>query len=224
MHALDVAGLRSHRVRRLSESFGYRLSVRCPREQLRNIAEGLYAMVDLSRDSIINVIHNGIKHSIRVLLENRCFGAAVILLYSGIDTMAYLDIPAGQEDVTRTDFVRWAERYIRFPCAEQLTGLELYGARCGMLHSYSVASNLSRQGRCRQIGYMDKSVPEVRSNPAVATDLVLVSVPGLAEAFFDGVDTFLIDVFSDIKKAPIVEERLRKLVHRVPINRQDSDN
>ena len=138
--------------------------------------------------------------------------------------MAYLDMPAGQEDVTRTDFVRWVERYIRFPCAEQLTGLELYGARCGMLHSYSVASNLSRQGKCRQIGYMGKSVPEVRSNPAVSTDLVLVSVPGLAQAFFDGVDTFLIALFSDTKKALIAGERLRKLVHHLPINRQGSDN
>ena len=174
-------------------------------------------MVDLSRDSIINVIHNGIKQSIRVLLENRCFGAAVILIYSGIDTMAYLDMPASQEDVTRTDFVRWAERYIRFPCTEQLTGLDLYGARCGMLHSYSVASNLSRQGKCRQIAYMDKSVPEVRSNPAVATDLVLVSVPGLAQAFFDGIDAFLIELFSDTKKAPIAEERFQKLVHHLPI-------
>jgi hypothetical protein len=43
-------------------------------------------MVDFSRDSIINVIHNGIKQSIRVLLDHRCFGAAIILIYSGIST------------------------------------------------------------------------------------------------------------------------------------------
>jgi len=141
-----------------------------------------------------------------------------------MDTMAYLDMPSDQQDVKKTDFVRWAERYIRFPSPEQLTGLELYGARCAMLHRYSVASRLSREGQCRQIAYMDKSVPEVRSNPAISTDLVLVSVPGLAQAFFDGVDTFLIDLFSDIKKAPIAEERLRKLVHDLPIDRQGSND
>lgn len=73
-----------------------------------------------------------------------------------------------------------------------------------------------------EVRYMNKSVPEIRSTPTV-TDLVLVSVPGLAQAFFDGIDAFLIDLFSDTTKAPIAEERLRKLVHRIPVDRQGSD-
>lgn len=47
------------------------------------------------------------------------------------------------------------------------------------------------------LGYMSKSVPEVRFNPNVTSDLVLVSVPALAEAFFAGVDKFLVHVFAD---------------------------
>ena len=181
-------------------------------------------MADLNHDPIVNVIHNQIKQSIRVLLDNRRFGAAVILIYSGIDTMAYLSMPAGQEDVTQTDFVRWAERYIHFPCKEQLTGLDLYGARCGMLHNYGVVSRLSRQGKCRQIGYLGKSKPEVIFNPSASTDLVLVSVSGLAQAFFDGIDAFLINLFSDTQQAPIAEERFRKLLHRFPRTAQGGDD
>ena len=151
-----------------------------------------------------------------VLLEKRCFGPAVILIYSGMDAMAFLGMPANQQDVTRDDFIAWAEKYIHFPCDEQLTGLDLYGARCSMLHTYSMASKLSREGKCRMVGYMNKSVPEVRYNPRVDKDLVMVSVIGLAEAFFRGVDRFIIDVFGDPMRAPLARGRLRKLVHRLP--------
>lgn len=85
-------------------------------------------MTDLSKDPLINAVHNGIKRGIRVALENDCLGSAVILILSGIDAMAYIAMSASQDDVTRGDFVRWAEKYITFPCSEQLTGLDLYGA------------------------------------------------------------------------------------------------
>lgn len=181
------------------------------------------SVTDLSEDPIINAIHNGIKRGIRVALENNCLDSAVILILSGIDAMAYISMPAGQGDVTRNDFVRWAEQYIRFPCSEQLTGLDLYGARCAMLHSYSTASKLSREGKCRQIGYTDKSVPEVHFAPNVSNSLVLVSVPALAEAFFAGVDKFLVHVFADKKKAPIAEQRLMKLVQAIPLKKENAD-
>ena len=56
-------------------------------------------MPDLSQDLVINVVHNQIKKSIRLLLDERCFGAAVLLILSGVDTMAYLGMPASQSDV-----------------------------------------------------------------------------------------------------------------------------
>ena len=177
-------------------------------------------MTELSRDPIINAIQNGIKAGIRVTLERDCLGSAVILIFSGIDAMAYLEMPAGQDDVTRNDFVRWTERYIKFPCKDQLTGLDLYGARCAMLHNYGIASDLSRKGKCRQVGYMDKSVPEVRYEPNVSRDLVLVSVRALADAFFSGVDKFLVDLFLDKKKAPVAEQRLEKLVQAIPFKQE----
>jgi len=86
-----------------------------------------------------------------------------------------------------------------------------------MLHNYSAFSRMSREGECRNIGYMDQSVPEVRYNPKVSESLVLVSVPALAEAFSRGIDQFLIDLFSDNKKAQVAEERFKKLVHTFPV-------
>jgi hypothetical protein len=60
-----------------------------------------------------------------VTLKNRCFGAAVILIYSGIDAMAFLAMPQSQEDF---DFIAWTDRYIRFSCKKELSGTEVYGA------------------------------------------------------------------------------------------------
>jgi hypothetical protein len=173
-------------------------------------------MSDVPKESISNVIHAGIKQGIEVLLEQKCYSSAVILIYAGIDAMAFLSLPEDQQDVTRADFIRWAEQSIYFPCQEQLTGLDLYGARCGMRHNYSVMSRLSREGKCREIGYVDQSDPEVIYNPQTAQDLVMVSITGLAAAFFKGVDRFIIDVFGDPVRASLAWKRLSHLVHYVP--------
>lgn len=178
-------------------------------------------MVDLSRDPIINVVYNGIKKGICVALDNECYAAAVILTYSGIDTMAYLSMPSNQEDVTKGDFIAWAEKYINFPGKEQLTGLEIYGARCGMLHTYSVFSKLSREGKCRVMGYMDKKPgPPVMYKPKISKDLVMISIKALTDAFFNGVDKFLVDLFADKQKGKVAEERFKKLVHTIPFQPQ----
>jgi hypothetical protein len=175
--------------------------------------------VKMERDPITKAIYGGIKKGIQVAVENNCYASAVILILSGIDSMAFLNMPASQTDVTRTDFIEWAERYIKFPCSEQLTGPDLYGARCAMLHSYGVVSKMSREGMCRMVGYMSESVPEIRYNPAVNKNLVLVSVPAFAEAFYKGIDHFLVNLFSNKEKAIVAEDRLKWLVQEIPVNK-----
>lgn len=174
-------------------------------------------MTDLTRDPIVNTVQNGIKRGIRVALENECLASAVLLTLSGMDAMAFVGMPAGQDDVTRSDFIAWADRYIHFPCKEQLSGMDLYGARCGALHSFGSASRLSREGKCRQVGYMSRCTPEVVFRPAVSAELVLVSVPALADAFFTGVDRYLVDLFSDTKRAALAEERFQLLFQSHPV-------
>lgn len=139
--------------------------------------------------------------------------------------MAFLDMPAGQKDVKQTDFIRWADRYIRFPCKEQIPGEDFYGARCALLHSYRLDSRISRQGKCRIVGYLDKAVPEVRYAPQISSKLVLVSIAGLKQAFFEGVNRFLIDSYANKEKAIIVEARLQDMIRAFPFNKSiDSDD
>jgi hypothetical protein len=165
-----------------------------------------------SSDPIENVYYGQIERSIKVCLENRCFDAAIKLIYSGIDTMAYLGMPAKQKDVERADFVMWVNKYIKFLCKYQLTGMDVYGARCSMPHSHGVVSRLSRQGLCRLVGYWDQSSPEVKFDPQIHPNLVMVSVTAFATAFFEGVHKFFIDLASEPVRAQVAHQRLHEFV------------
>jgi len=68
---------------------------------------------------------------------------------------------------------------------------------------------------------MDKSIPEVRYDPSVSTDLVLVSIAALRDAFFAGMHDFLINVYSDKDKARLVNSRFEKMVHQFPLGAED---
>ena len=171
----------------------------------------------MERDPITKAIYGGIKKGIQVTVENNCYGSAIILILSSIDSMAFLNMPESQTDVTKTDFIDWVDRYIKYPCKEKLTGSDLYGARCAMLHTYGVVSKMSRDGKCRMVGYMSDAVPEVRFNPCVDKKLVLVSVPALAEAFYKGIDQFLVNLFTNKEKARVAEDRLKWFIQEIPV-------
>ena len=166
---------------------------------------------------ILSVI-NSIRRGIDVALQNNCLGSSVILILSAVDTMAYVSMPQAQQDVTRTDFMNWTDRYIRFPGTEQLTRADLYGARCAMLHSYGVRSRMSRQGDCRMVGYMDESSPPIRFDPKVSKELVLVSIPALKEALYQGMEQFLNDFYGQPETAKLADERFNTIVGQFPVD------
>lgn len=173
-------------------------------------------MVNLATDPLTNVVWNGIKMPIRLLLEREYFPSALALTYSAIDTMAYLAMPDGQDDVTKSDFVSWCDSYVNLGGRHEVTGLELYAARCGVLHTHSPFSRLSRQGTVRLIAYVDDLEAPVTYAPDVDPSQVVVAVKALVEATFVGMDRFLVDAFANANKAPIVNARLDLLLHTFP--------
>jgi len=171
-----------------------------------------------SQDPIINVIHNSIRRGINVSLESECEASAVILMLSAIDAMAYLAMPEGLQDVRSEDFINWADQYIRFPGKEQITGADLYGARCAMLHSFGAQSKMSRNGQCRVVIWMDKAVPPIIFRPDVQPGYVMVSIVALRDALFEGMDRFLINLYKEpnSKEAKLADKRFQSFVHKMP--------
>jgi len=175
--------------------------------------------MDFSKDPLINSIYQGIKRGIQVTYDNECYGSFLILIYSGIDAMSYLSMPPQQDEVQSKDFIQWADKYMSPYLSNRITrvtGDELYSARCAMVHTYSVESRKTKNGRARILGYIVGGNQSIIWNPKVNSNVVLIRLETLRDAFFTAIDKFLIQAYADKQKQPILEARLRKLLTTIP--------
>lgn len=175
---------------------------------------------EFRQDPIINVIHNSMRKGINLTLEHECYASAIVLILSAIDAMAYLSMEEDQQDVYADDFIAWADRYIHFPGKHQLTGTDLYGARCAMLHNFGAQSKMSRNGKCRVILWMDRAQPPILFRPNVNPGYVMVSIVALRDALFEGMDRFLINLYKNpkSKEARLADKRFQSFVHTTPVD------
>jgi hypothetical protein len=146
-------------------------------------------------------------------LSNHFRTPALVLIYVGIDFVANLSRPEDQSEVRRTDFVNWAERYMQ--CESQLgvSGLDLYAARCGFLHSYSMNSRLSEQGKAKRIIYAWGNVSTeepMRLLKSLGLSEVMLKIEDLYLSYVDGLATFSTALDNDRDLAMRVEQRSRK--------------
>jgi hypothetical protein len=73
------------------------------------------------------------------------------LLYSGMDVMASLN-PLPNE-TNQTSFVRWVDTYLLPDSPLHCAALDIYAARCGVVHTFTPKSKLYQKGKARMIGY-----------------------------------------------------------------------
>jgi hypothetical protein len=152
--------------------------------------------------------------AIRLCLENHFRMPALALIYCGIDVLANLSRPADNPEVTQSDFVNWAERYMECEKLLGVSGLDLYAARCGVLHTYSMDSRLSTKGRARPIVYAwgDKNPDEpMKLLRAQGRPEVMIKMEALFSAFLYGIEAFGKALDDDPKLESLVGQRGRKL-------------
>lgn len=101
----------------------------------------------------VNENIQGFVRAARLCLRNDLVLPCVALIYSTIDQLAYLDRAPEHEDVRGEDFIRWVDTYLLPGSGLNCSAIDIYGARCGMLHSQSPQSKLSRQGKAKQLCY-----------------------------------------------------------------------
>ena len=188
------------------------------REENHLPIRGEEADMRFAGDSLINAIYQGIKRGVQVTYDNECYGACLILIYCGIDAMSYLDMPPSQAEVHADDFIQWAERYLSPYLknqATQITGEELYSARCAVAHTYTVESRRTKGG-ARRIGYMVSGNCSIAYDPKIDRGTVMLRLETLCDAFFTAIDRFLMKSYADAQKKPILETRLRNLLNTIP--------
>ena len=133
--------------------------------------------------------------------------AALALVYVGIDTMALLSCPVDQQSQKRADFIAWVNRYLRAETGSeyQYEGIDLYAARCAVLHSYGSASTLhTNENPPRKFGYTDNGFHRRDE----AERFVLISVAVLIHDFSKAIEAFLADVIANQGLKERVDSRM----------------
>jgi len=123
--------------------------------------------------------------------------SALILLYAAIDTAGWLD--SEQPNATRTSFISWTQRYLLQAIALDCTPIDLYAARCGLLHTFTPESQLASEGKARFVCYAwgDAKVEEMKAiigRMGKAACYVAVHFDDLYEAWQQGLVAFTQDL------------------------------
>ena len=148
--------------------------------------------------------------SIDLCFRNQFLLPGLALLYSTLDIMAWLYQPQSQSDVRREDFIQWVDKYLRPNAMLNCNAIDLYAARCSIIHSYSAESKLSRDGIARRICYTSGSKDPGRLQNDLASvnyDAIVVHVDTFFNALRSSIDDFRKDLESNEDLAKRVFDR-----------------
>jgi hypothetical protein len=101
---------------------------------------------------------------------------------------------------TQASFTRWAEAYLLAAKPLGCAAIDLYAARCGVLHTFSADSDLYRRGKARRLLYAWGTASTAkleRTADLLGHGDITVHLSDLADAFRGGVARYLTDVSSD---------------------------
>ena len=157
--------------------------------------------------------------SIDLCFKNQFLLSGLALLYSTIDIMAWLSRPLSQSDVRRDDFVHWVDTYLMPKANLKCTAIDLYAARCSVIHSYSAESKLSREGAARRICYTigNKDPKRLQDDlDAVNYDAVVVHIDTMFNALRSSIEDFKKELTSNQELAERVFSRSEKFYSLLP--------
>jgi len=152
-----------------------------------------------------------------ILFEQSYIVPGLVILYTEIDIVA--SIERRGDEGTKASFVRWCNSYLNkspFPC----TSVDLYSARCGILHGHTPESDLTRAGKARKVYYAwgtgkAASLDEIAKH-AKMSDAINIHVNDLRDAFWSGIEEWATDVRKDPTRTAKVEKRLRTWFGNLP--------
>lgn len=140
---------------------------------------------------------------------------ALVLMYSQVDALAWSCAEDSRGKV-KANFVSWTEAWL-LPHLHRhvpdLAGIDLYAARCGVLHTLTGVSDLSVAGRVKSMGYargtadaagMNENI--ARERPDVGAKFVMVHLDWLHAA--------LGAAFAAIQTAALTDAGLRRRIER----------
>ncbi len=118
---------------------------------------------------------------------------ALLLLFTGIDLLAWLEAPGDQAELRGSDFKSWCLRYLLPESGLECNANELWAARCALLHNAAAEARELRKAGTRTIVYTT-AADRPETAPVAASDTkaecVTVAVPALRDAFHQAVTRY----------------------------------
>jgi hypothetical protein len=162
---------------------------------------------------------NQMALGVELLMEKNLVVPALTLIYSMIDSMAWVARPPDHPDVTGADFIAWVEQYMLPSPGIKCTAGELYAARCAVLHSLSTESSHVRSGKARAIlytwGTADRTKLE-RGITLTRKNAVALHMGDLVFALSEGSRRFWKAADSNPKLDAIIRPRFKQWIASYP--------
>jgi hypothetical protein len=159
---------------------------------------------------------------------------ALILIYSAIDAASWMCAEEPDGSVQKY-FTAWVHKYVLQPSRLGCSALDVWAARCGVVHSLSSSSRLTREGKAREIIYVARGgnrdildrleairnaksrqeASEGKRKVAAAGDMkqnVVIEIDALFNALRDGVAAMLSDAELDSALGARIKERGSKVL------------
>jgi len=93
--------------------------------------------------------------AIHLLSEENLYDHCLILIYSSIDVLGLLNAEDDVPSANITTFKAWAKKYMKLDQLN-ITETDIYSARCGLLHTHTAQSNISKNKRAKELIYLLK--------------------------------------------------------------------
>ena len=176
-------------------------------------------MSSQTADQMIEGYFLATTKAIATLFRENLLPHSLVIIYSTIDTCGLLDAPPQQTAATGASFKAWVKNYVLSYPGLEFNEVDLWGARCAVLHTFTSESNLSFEGKARELQYYtgEKSAPHIQQFISFTKSHdggkhLPVHYGDLAEAVFGGMKAFIHDLAACCQTSPAHLARLRKVI------------
>lgn len=151
---------------------------------------------------------------IEACIDRKATIPALVLIYTAIDITGWLN---GDDPNTkvRDRFTNWVDQYLLSAKPLRCTSIDLYAARCGLVHTFTPDSRLSDQGQARRICYArgntkSDDLQQTIKRMNKTSEYVAIHVEELYEAWRLGLLAFTEELAQDPTRASRVYARAKK--------------
>ncbi|MGA2505252.1 MAG: hypothetical protein ABSG01_14290 [Anaerolineales bacterium] len=149
-------------------------------------------------------------------LEKGLNPPALILIFTGIDTMSWL--AGNDQDKVGDRFQTWVNEWMLKTHPLPCTALELYAARCAVLRTLTPTSDLSRNTGVRELVYAFGSKKQRELEISIQLNgfsekYVAIHVNEILSSFREGIVAFLDSLNSSPERKQLFLQRAAKQYH-----------